>query len=55
MTMIDDLKYIISKVEESMDDYLAENKSVDSHVMYLQGKLDGYKYVLKILEAGANA
>jgi hypothetical protein len=49
-TLIRTLELQIEKLEDDKADYYAENHNqTDSHIMWLQGQIDGIKYTIKMI------
>ena len=50
-TLIRTLELQIEKLEDDKADYYAENHNqTDSHIMWLQGQIDGIKYTIKTIK-----
>jgi hypothetical protein len=50
-TLRQTLQLKIEKLENDKADYYADNHNqTDSHIMWLQGQIDGIKYAIKMIE-----
>jgi hypothetical protein len=49
--LVNTINNTINGLEASKWDYLQENsKSLDSHIMWLTGQIDGMKFVIQMIE-----